>query len=112
MANALNTQQFNATLAITNSAGAAAQVQGVPVWATSDATIVTVTASADGMSATVPCVAPGTARITVTANADLDASGAVIPITGVSEDIVVTIDPAQQASVMTLTLGAAVPKTP
>lgn len=108
MANAFNTQQFNATLAITNAAGGAATVDGVPVWASSDETVVTVTAAADGMSAVIPCVAPGTARITVTADADMGAG--TTTITGVSEDIVVTTDPANAASIVTLNLGAAVPK--
>lgn len=49
MADLTTAQQFNPTLAITNAAGQPAQVDGVPVWATSDATIVTVTAAADGM---------------------------------------------------------------
>lgn len=109
MANAFNTQQFDATLVITTASGAAAAVDGVPVWASSDATVVTVTAAADGMSAIIPCVAPGTARITVTADADLGAG--TVTITGVSEDIIVTTDPANQASIMTLTLGPAVAKT-
>ena len=108
MATAFNTQQFDATLAITNAAGAAATVDGVPVWASSDATVLTVTAAADGMSAIIPCVAPGTARVTVTADADMGAG--IVTITGVSEDIVVTLDPANAASVVTLTLGPAVAK--
>lgn len=110
MATAFNTEQFDATLVITNAAGQPAPVQGAPVWATSDATIVTVTAAADGMSAIIPCVAPGTARITVTADADLGAG--TVTITGVSEDIVVTVDPANAASILTLNLGPAVAKTP
>lgn len=110
MANALNTQQFDATLSITNAAGAPATVDGIPVWASSDETVVTVTASADGMSATIPCVAPGTARITVTADADLGAG--TVTITGVSEDIIVTVDPANAASVVTLNLGPPVARTP
>ena len=108
MANANTSQMFNATLVILDATGAPAKVDGIPVWASSDATVVSVTASADGMSATVPCIAPGTARITVTTDADLGAG--VSTITGVSEDIVVTLDPAHIASVITLTLGAPVPK--
>lgn len=108
MAVALNTQQFNVVLAITNSAGAPATVDGVPVWASSDETVVAVTADATGMAATAPCVAPGTARLTVTADADLGAG--IVTITGVSEDITVTLDPAQQASIVTLSLGTAVPR--
>ena len=105
MADLNTSQEFpSVTLTITNSAGQPASVDGVPVWATSDATVVSVDAGADGMSAVVSSVAPGVARITVTADADLGAG--TITITGVSEDINVTEDPANLASVMTLNLGA------
>lgn len=110
MASLLNTQQAPVTLSITNAAGQPAPVDGVPVWASSDETVVTVVAAADGMSANVLAGAPGgPARITVTADADMGAG--VVTLQGVSEDIDVTLDPAQTASVMTLTLGPAVPKT-
>ena len=110
MANANTSQQFNATLTITNALGNPAPVEaGSIVWASSDETVVSVTASPDGMSAVVPCIAPGTARISVSADADLGSG--VQTITGVSEDIVVVIDPNSLASVMTLTLGAPVAKT-
>jgi hypothetical protein len=109
MADLTTAQQFNVTLTITDTAGNPAPVDGVPVWATSDATVVAVTAAADGMSAVAPGIAAGVARLTVTADADLGSG--VQTITGVSEDINVTIDPSQMASVMTLNLGAPVPKT-
>lgn len=105
MAEFNTSQQCPVTLVITNAAGNPAQVQGAPTWATSDATVITVTPAADGMSAVVASVAPGgPARITVSADADLGAG--VSTITGVSEDITIVEDPANQASVMTLTLGA------
>jgi hypothetical protein len=114
MATFFNTQQVPATLAITNAAGQPANVNGVPVWASSDETQVLVTAAADGMSAVVAGVAPSaagtTCRVTVTANADMDPNGPPVILTGVSEDITITLDPANQASVMTIALGAAVPK--
>lgn len=91
-----------------------AQVDGVPVWASSDETVVKVTAAADGMSAVISSVAPSPVdpasgnpvpnRITVTADADKGTG--VTPIVGVTDDIIVTLDPRDQASVMTLTLGA------
>jgi hypothetical protein len=110
MADLTTAEQFNPTLVITNTAGDPAPVDGVPVWATSDATVISVTAAADGMSAVVASVAPGgPARVTVTADADLGTG--VTTITGVSEDINVTQDPASMASVMTINLGPAVPKT-
>jgi hypothetical protein len=101
----INTDQNfpNVVLTITNSLGQPAPVDGVPVWASSDATVITATAAADGMSGVVDTVAPGTARITVTADADLGAG--VVTLTGVSDDIVVTLGPSHVASVMTLTLG-------
>jgi len=110
MADINTSQQFNVTLAITNANGDPAPVDGIPVWASSDETVMQVVAAADGMSAIAPAIAPGTARITVTADADVGSG--TTTITGVSEDINVTIDPNQQASIMTLTLGAPVPKAP
>lgn len=110
MASLMNTQQVDGTLTITNSAGAPASVDGAPVWASSDETVLTVTASADGMSAVVAAVAPGgPARVTVSADADLGAG--TMSITGVSEDVTVTQDPAQLASVVNIVFGAPVPKT-
>jgi hypothetical protein len=94
----------NVTLAITNNRGQPAPVDGVPLWASSDETIIMVTPSGDGMSAVIDTVANGTARVTVTADADLGAG--TVSLTGVSEDIVVTIGPNSLASVMTLSLGA------
>lgn len=109
MANINTDENFPAvTLTITNAAGAPAPVDGVPVWATSDATILTVTASADGMTALVSTVAAGTARVSVTADADMGAG--VSTITGVSEDVIVTQGPSQLASAMTFSFGTPVPK--
>lgn len=103
----LNTDQFlpNVILSITNSRGDPAAVDGVPVWASSDETVLSVTPADDGMSAVVSTVAPGTARITVQADADLGSG--VSSITGVSEDVNVVLGPSSVASVMTLNLGAA-----
>jgi hypothetical protein len=101
----INTDQVvDVTLAITNAAGNPAAVDGVPVWASSDETVIVAAAAVDGMSAVITTVAPGTARVTVTADADLGAG--TTTLTGVTEDLVVTLGPSSQASVMTLTLGA------
>lgn len=102
----INTDQNypNVTLVITNALGQPAPVDGVPVWASSDATMLTVTPAADGLSALVDTVGPGTARFSITA--DADTGSGVTTITAVSEDINITIGPKHQASVMTLTLGA------
>jgi hypothetical protein len=111
MAALMTSEEFpSVTLSITNSAGAAASVDGVPVWASSDATVLAVIVDATGMNAKVSSVAPGTARITVTADADLGAG--TVTITGVSEDVTVTQDPAQLASLMSFNFGAAAAKTP
>ena len=86
-----------------------AKVEGVPAWASSDITVLVVTPSSDGMSAVVDSVAPGTARITVTADANLD-PGVTTEITGVSEDVNVTLGAAGPASVISLALGASADK--
>lgn len=81
-----------------------AAIDGAPVWASSDETVLVVTpTSDDGMSAIIDTVAPGTARITVSADADLGAG--VETITAVSEDVNVTLSPLSKASQMTLDLG-------
>lgn len=98
----------NVALVITDPKGRPAAVDGVPVWASSDDTVLSVTPAADGMSAVVDTVAAGTARITVSADADLGAG--VTTITGVSEDVNVTIGPNSIASTMTLDLGGQVAK--
>jgi hypothetical protein len=102
----LNTsQQFaNVGLTILDGRGNPASVDGAPVWASSDETVVSVVAAPDGMSAVVSSVAPGgPARIAVTADADLGEG--VVSITGFSEDITVVADPLSAASVLTLNLG-------
>lgn len=64
-------QQVQLTIQPVDKKGKPALVDGVPVWAGSDDTVILVTAAADGMSANVVGVAPGTARVVVTADADL-----------------------------------------
>lgn len=98
----------NVALVITNNRGQPAPVDGVPVWASSDETVLTVTPSADGMSASVDTVSAGTARISVTADADLGTG--VSTITGISDDVNVTVGPNSVASHMVLDLGAPVDK--
>ena len=61
-----------------DGAGHPAPVDGVPVWAVSDEKILTVTPSADGLSADIETTGElGTAQVTVTADADLGAG--VVP---------------------------------
>jgi hypothetical protein len=79
--NMTNSQKATATIKPVDAKKQPAAVDGVPVWATSDATIVTVTPAADGLSAVVAAVGPlGTANISVTGDADLGAE--VKPIFG------------------------------
>ena len=96
------------SLIITDARGRPATVDGVPVWASSDETVLLVIPAADGQSAVVDTVAAGTARITVQADADLGAG--VVALTGVSEDINVTVGPSHAANTMTLNLGTATDK--
>lgn len=103
---AFTSQSIPASLTITDSQGRPAEVDGIPVWASSDETVLTVQAEADGMDATIVTVAPGTARVTVHADADL--GDGVVDLVGVSEDVTVTVNPNSMASVVTLELGAAV----
>jgi hypothetical protein len=109
MAN-INTDQHypSVLLSILDSAGRPASVDGIPVWASSDETIITVVPTADGMGAAIETVAPGTARVTVSADADLGEG--VVEITGVTEDIIVTMGPSHVATTLTLTLGEPVAK--
>jgi hypothetical protein len=86
-----------------------APVDGIPVYATSDATVLTVTPAADGMSGTLAAVAvptgqdTATAHFTITADADLGAG--VVTITGVSDNVVVSRNPNAAASTFTITIN-------
>jgi hypothetical protein len=102
----INTDQNypNIVLKITDSQGRPAAVDGVPVWASSDETVLTISPSDDGMSAVGNTVAAGgPARFSVTVDADLGAG--VVPLVGVSEDINVTLGPSHTANQMTIELG-------
>jgi len=73
-------QQVALSIQPVDKKGKPALVDGVPVWASSDETVITVTAASDGMSAVAVGVAPGSARVVVTADADLGAG--VTDLTG------------------------------
>jgi hypothetical protein len=107
---AINTDQHfpSVVLSILDSAGRPATVDGIPVWASSDETVITVIPTADGMGAAIETVAPGTARVTVSVDADMGEG--IVELTGVTEDIVVSIGPSHQATTLTLTLGEPVAK--
>lgn len=98
----------NVTLSITNESGQQAPIDGMPVWASSDETVLSVTPTMNSMSAVISSVGPGVARISVMADANLGEG--VSTITGVTEDITVTLS--NSASVITLILGEPTPKQP
>lgn len=67
-----DTHQFPVSISIVDAKGNPAQVEGVPVWASSDESVALVVPASDGLSAVVAAVGPlGTCQITVTADADL-----------------------------------------
>lgn len=100
-------QQVGLTVAFADAAGNPATVDGTPVWSSSNPAILTVTPSADGMSATAVTVGPlGQAQVSVTADADLGSG--VTSITGVLD---VTVQ-ASQAVAAVVNAGAPTDKTP
>lgn len=67
-----DSQQVDLTVAFADKAGNPASVDGAPVWTSSDETVLTVAAGADGLSAVATATGKlGTAQVTVTADADL-----------------------------------------
>lgn len=67
-----DTQKVSCTLDPRNAKGNPAPLDGTPQWASSNPAVATVEPAADGLSAVVTAVAPGTTQISVTADADLD----------------------------------------
>ena len=70
----------NGAVAYVDAKGNPAQVQGSPVWSSSDPSIVDVVASADGFAATLTPGAVGVAQVKVEADADL--GDGVVPVVG------------------------------
>ena len=65
-------EKVSLSVAFTTAAGNPAVVDGIPVWGTSDETILSVVAAEDGLTAVVTTVGPlGSAQVSVTADADL-----------------------------------------
>lgn len=109
----LSTERVAFVLTITNAAGQPAQVDGVPVYASSDETIIRVLPAADGMSGWVEAVAPNANTATVSVTADADLGAGVVPIAGASDPadpFTVTVDPASRASNFTMAFGLPEPK--
>ncbi len=90
-------QKVLLTIAPVDAKGKPALLDGAPVWASSDETVVVVVAASDGLSAVASGVSPGTGRVVVTADADLGSG--VTPLTG-SLDFNIT---AGQATAITIT---------
>ena len=105
MATMNSSQRFSVTVSTPRADGTEADVQNM-VWASSDETIVTVAMDAGGKTGFVNAVAASdnTARVVMTCDADLGAG--VLTLTGTSEDITVTQDPATQAQSISIVFGA------
>ncbi len=69
-----DSQQVPVSVAITDKKGNPAKVDGVPVWQVDNPNVLALTPAADGMSCLVAAVGPlGTAKVSMTADADLGA---------------------------------------
>jgi hypothetical protein len=74
-------QEFPAAVTFTDDHGNPATIDGLPLWASSNDTILMVVAAADGMSAVISAVGPdGQAQISVTADTNMGAG--TVPIIG------------------------------
>ena len=63
-------QQVTLAITVVDARGNPAKLDGAPVWTTSDAALLTVVPSEDGMSCVATAVGPlGTAQVTVTGDA-------------------------------------------
>ena len=72
-------QEVSVSVEFTDSHGNVAAVDGVPVWAASDDTILGVLAADDGMSAVIFAQGPdGQAQVSVEADADLGAGSTTL----------------------------------
>lgn len=95
-------QQVTLSIQPVDAKGNPAVLPAPPVWSASDATILTVTAATDGLSALAVAVgALGSAQVTVTAQPDVDPS--IAPIVGTLDVTVVSSD------AVSLTIQAGVP---
>jgi hypothetical protein len=97
-----DTQQVDLSVAFLDKAGNPAVVDGAPVWSSSDDTVLTVTAAADGLSATAVATGKlGQAQVSVTADADLGAG-----TTSISGTLDVTV---QAGSAVVANIAAGTP---
>jgi len=92
------TQRLPLSLSIKDKEGNPAEVQGVPVWSVSDATVGELQVAEDGKSAVLLAGTPCTGSVSVACDADLGEGvstvGAQLDITVVAGDAaIVTIEP-------------------
>jgi hypothetical protein len=81
-------QTVSASIAPVDAKGNPAQVDGVPSWSSSDPGLLTVVASADGLSAVIAAVGPlGTAQLQVAADADLGEG--IVPLVATADITIV-----------------------
>jgi hypothetical protein len=79
MADITATQQFTASIKITDRKGNPADAENI-TWAVENPTVISVTPAADGLSAVIAAQGVGTSKYNVNADADLGAG--VVPIIG------------------------------
>lgn len=96
-----DSQQVVLSVAFLDKKGNPAQVDGAPQWTVSDAALLSVTAAADGMSATVAAMGPTTApnaSVQVSVTADVDLGAGLKPLIG-TLDVSIVAGEAVQASI-------------
>jgi hypothetical protein len=76
-----DTQEVDLAIKPIDKKGQAAQVDGVPVWVSSDPSVIEITPAADGLSCLAKAGNIGSAQVSVSADADLGEG--VVTITGV-----------------------------
>lgn len=108
MADTITTEQeVDYTFSITDGRGRSKPADGIPVAATSDPTVAVVSeatsAGGNDWMVTVSSVAPGTCRISVTADADT-APDIVNEVVGTA-DVEVTLDPRTGARISSMSAG-------
>lgn len=86
-------QKVELVLAPKTAAGNPASLDGAPTWSVSDESVLELTVSEDGLSATVAAKGLGSAQVSVVADADLD-EGEVREISGVLDLVVVAAEAA------------------
>lgn len=95
-----DSQKCSLSIKPVDAKGKPAPVDGVPEWSSSDANVISVSPSADGLSAVIVAGDPGSAQVSVSADAELGSG--VTTLTG-ALDVQVT---GGQAVAMSISAGA------